>query len=345
MRSHFTLNRKAAVTCAVAGASFMLNGNCPAGTFIAADYATNPTYASGWSAGQNGGYGFGAWSFDGTTSTLTNATYPDGIPDPGDQQAISSGSAIGTAWTLFNATAPAQNTGPGISDVGRAITEPGGLQPGQTLEVILQNPSSYHFYRGWDILCFNGTNNEPAGVGIYAIRTQVFAYFGSDWNILDGYSDTGTDTLLASSTTAAAGMKYDLTLTSTNTYVTTLTPLSDPSAAYTQSGPFVATNSPINYINFRLYWGLTTGPNDPADNLEISSMTIAGLTLNIQLAGANAILSWTTNFPGFNLASSLNLGAGADWSTNGLPAPVVVNGQNVVTNPIAGTQQFFRLQQ
>ncbi len=38
--------------------------------------------------------------------------------------------------------------------------------------------------------------------------------------------------------------------------------------------------------------------------------------------------------PGFNLASSLNLGAGAVWSTN-LPQPVVVNGQNVVTNPIA----------
>ena len=33
------------------------------------------------------------------------------------------------------------------------------------------------------------------------------------------------------------------------------------------------------------------------------------------------------------------LGTGANWSTN-LPSPVVVNGQNVVTNPIAGTQQF-----
>ena len=37
----------------------------PRGTFIAADYATKATYAGGWSAGQNGGYGFGAWSFNG----------------------------------------------------------------------------------------------------------------------------------------------------------------------------------------------------------------------------------------------------------------------------------------
>jgi hypothetical protein len=138
-------------------------------------------------------------------------------------------------------------------------------------------------------------------------------------------------------------MKYDLTLTSTNTYVITLTPLSNPSAAYSQSGP-LTTNLPINYVNFRLYFGPTTGPNDPADNLEISSMTIAGLALNIQLAGANALLSWTTNVPGFLLASATNL-ASPLWSTNNLPPPVVVNGQNVVTNPIAGTQEYFRLQQ
>ena len=85
-----------------------------------------------------------------------------------------------------------------------------------------------------------------------------------------------------------------------------------------------------------------------ARNFTFSSMTITGpapLTLNIQLVDTNAVLSWTTNAPGFNLASSLNLGAAAAWSTNNLPSPVVVNDQNVVTNPIAGTQQFYRLQQ
>ena len=85
--------------------------------------------------------------------------------------------------------------------------------------------------------------------------------------------------------------------------------------------------------------------NDPErQQFRNQSMTIAGLTLNIQMVGTNAVLSWPTNVPGFNLASSLNLGAGAVWSTN-LPPPVVVNGQNVVTNPIANTQQFYRLQQ
>jgi hypothetical protein len=335
MRSHFSLNRKTAMTCVVAGASFMMNGNCSAGTFIAADYATNSAYASGWSAGQNGGYGFGAWSFDGTVGT-------NGIPAPGSQQAISSGAAIGTAWTLYNG--PSQPpAGPGISDTGRAITEPGGLQSGQTLEVVLQNPTGYHFYRGWDICCYNGTNNNPAGVGTAAIRTQYFDYFTTDWSVID--DSGGTATPLDVSTTGSAGMKYDLTLTSTNTYSLTLTPLSNPSDAYTQTGMLVMTNLPINYINFRLYWGPNTGSNDPANNLEISSMAIAGLALNIQLAGTNVVLSWPTNASGFNLASSFNLGAGGGWSTNNLPSPVVVNGQNIVTNPITNAQQFYRLQQ
>lgn len=337
MRSHFSLNRGVATACVVAGATRLLSGNCAAQPYIAADYASNSTYAGGWSAGQNGGYGFGPWSFDGTAGT-------NGLPNPGTQQAISSGSAIGTAWTLYNG--PSQPPrGPGISDTGRAITEPGGLQPGQTLEIVLQNPTGYHFYRGWDILCLNGTNNYPAGEpsnGTSAIRTQVFAYYGTDWSVIDDYGSTLTS--LDASTTAAAGMKYDLTLTSTNTYLLTLTPLSNPSAAYMQSGP-LTTNLPINYINVRLYWGPNSGPNDVANNLEISSMTIAGLMLNIQLAGTNAVLTWTTNVPGFTLASSPSLGAGAVWSTNGLPSAIVIYQQNVVTNPVAGTQKFYRLQQ
>ncbi len=311
----------------------MLNGNCSAQPFVAADYATNSIYAGGWSAGQNGGYGFGAWSFDGTTDTNGNS-------DPGGQQTTSSASPIGTAWTLFNlGSAPA---GAGISVVGRAINPAGGLQTGQTFETVISNPTAYHYYGGFDILFYNGTTNLPAGDNAAALRTLVFNYYTTLWKIND---NTGTTvTPLTAAATAAAGLKFDLTLTSTNTYSLTMTPLSNPSAAYTQTGTLNA-SLPINWVIYRLWNGQSSGPNDTAENFEISSMTIAGLTLNIQLAGMNAILSWTTNTPGFNLASSLNLGAAAAWSTNNLPSPVLLNGQNVVTNPITGSQQFYRLQQ
>ncbi len=64
--------------------------------------------------------------------------------------------------------------------------------------------------------------------------------------------------------------------------------------------------------------------------------------------GTNVILTWPTNFVGFDytgytLQSTTNL-VSPVWTTNS-PARVVVNGQNTITNPISGTQQFFRLSQ
>ena len=64
--------------------------------------------------------------------------------------------------------------------------------------------------------------------------------------------------------------------------------------------------------------------------------------LAIVLSGTNVVLTWPTNVTG-NLQFTTNLVSSAAWNTN-LPPPVVVNGQNAVTNPISGTQMFFRLQ-
>jgi hypothetical protein len=64
--------------------------------------------------------------------------------------------------------------------------------------------------------------------------------------------------------------------------------------------------------------------------------------LKLTRSGPYMILSWPTNFNEFTLQSTPNFGPSIVWSTN-FAAPVVVNGQNAVTNPISGTQQFFRL--
>jgi hypothetical protein len=337
IRSHFVSG--AAVACAVTGATTLLSGTASAQNFIAADSAANPIYTPSWSAGQNGGYGFGPWSFDSTAD--------------GAGQEMSSAAAVGTAWTLFTET-----TGHGISDVGRSITEPGGLQPGQTFEAVLQNPSSYHYYGGFDILFLNSTDNLPGGYNTAALRLQGFdaGYYnpGADWSIVDydvvRYNSYSYD-ILPLAATAAAGVKLDLTLTSTNTYSVTLTPLSNPSEAYSQTGMLATTdgsgnavtNLPINYVNFRLYNGIASkGPNDTNDNYEITSMTIQGLPLNIQMAGTNAVLSWL-DIPGYYLESATSLAPSANWTSNST-SPVTVNSDNFVTNPVAGHQQFFRLQ-
>jgi len=64
--------------------------------------------------------------------------------------------------------------------------------------------------------------------------------------------------------------------------------------------------------------------------------------LTITRSGANVILTWPTNAAAFTLQSTTNLVSPALWNTNS-PAPVIVNGQNTVTNPAAGAQKFFRL--
>jgi uncharacterized repeat protein (TIGR03803 family) len=68
--------------------------------------------------------------------------------------------------------------------------------------------------------------------------------------------------------------------------------------------------------------------------------------LTITPSGANVILTWPTNVAGFDytgyiLQSATNLFSPV-WNPVS-PPPTVVNGQNAVTNPISGSQQFFRL--
>jgi hypothetical protein len=233
---------------------------------VAYDSAANSTYGSGWSAGQNGGSGFGAWSFDGTTS-------PGGVSDPGSQQAISSAGAIGTAWTMYNLGNPPSE---GISDVGRSISEAGGMQVGQTFETVLQNPSvsgGYYTYTGWDLLFGNATDNNAAGVNTAAIRAQVFNYYNAaqSWAINDStYTAHSHATSITGPTTALKGVRVDLTLTSSSTYQLTMTPLNG-AASYTLDSTY---SGPINYINYRLYNTTSSGPSDVADNLGISYMEI-----------------------------------------------------------------------
>jgi len=63
--------------------------------------------------------------------------------------------------------------------------------------------------------------------------------------------------------------------------------------------------------------------------------------LTIIHSGTNVLLEWPTNATGYTLQFGSNLTSSV-WSTN-LPAPVVLNTKNVVTNGISGTARFYRL--
>ena len=76
----------------------------------------------------------------------------------------------------------------------------------------------------------------------------------------------------------------------------------------------------------------------------VFSIALPPPQLAITPAGADVVLTWPVSATGFTLQSATNLISPVFWSTVS-PGPVVVSGQNTVTNPISGTQQFYRLSQ
>jgi len=66
--------------------------------------------------------------------------------------------------------------------------------------------------------------------------------------------------------------------------------------------------------------------------------------LSLLHSGSSVHLSWPTNALGFTLQSTMNLVPPAIWSL-GSPAPIVVNGQHTVIDPVSGPRKFYRLVQ
>jgi uncharacterized repeat protein (TIGR03803 family) len=142
------------------------------------------------------------------------------------------------------------------------------------------------------------------------------------------------------------------------------------SSASSGNGIVFAVNT--NGTGFTILHAFAVPPNqegNPAPELVLSGTTLFGASfadgayghgtvfslsypsprLTIMPSGTNVNLTWPSAVAGFSysaytLQSTTNLGSSAVWATNS-PAPVVVNGQNVVTNSITGSQQFYRLSQ
>ncbi len=68
--------------------------------------------------------------------------------------------------------------------------------------------------------------------------------------------------------------------------------------------------------------------------------------LTVMISATNVVLTWPTNSYGgrgiYLLVSTTNLASQAGWTAVS-PGPVLLNGQNTVTNSITGTQQFYSL--
>lgn len=72
--------------------------------------------------------------------------------------------------------------------------------------------------------------------------------------------------------------------------------------------------------------------------------TLVPPPLTINISGANSILSWPSDSFGLTLQSTTNPASPAAWTSISTP-PFYFNGQTIVTNPVSGQQQFYRLSQ
>lgn len=236
-----TLRRLAAASI-VAGATAFSSAMSYAAT-IAFDTATDAAYDDGWQAGDNGGFGFGGWDFSGTYNTPVGQSM-DIFSAPND---------LGRAWTLYNANGPqpgeAPDFGTDISQAGRAI--PGGLVPGNTLHVVIDNPIERQFFRGYTVR-FNTGGGNTVFMGAPQSRMAVgtFEYSTNGKWFATG---TGGDPTLFDVDTNH-GMRIDFTLTGPDTFNLVMTPLNDPALAFSKSGTLDGpAGAPINWVEFELY--------------------------------------------------------------------------------------------
>ncbi len=278
MRSHFRPSEAALMACAVSGATALMTGVCSA-QFSAADYATDPTYASGFTEGLNGGYGFGAWSFAQSTGSPV-------------QTGMSSASALGTAWTLYNPNG--KPAGTDLIDAGRSIV--GGLQIGQTISTTIVNPTQTWFYRGYAIILASGGQNVGYGGagGVQRLNVGTFEYYTyGRWLTPNGTPMSGWPywkvAPLLNTDTAPGGMRFDVTLTGADTYSFTMTPLAHPEKAYTESGT-LQNSGTIDWIQFQLYNTASTGPDDVTANMYISGVTVVPEPSTLGLLGLAGLL-------------------------------------------------------
>jgi hypothetical protein len=244
-----TLRRLAAASV-VAGATAFSSAMSYAAT-IAFDTATDAAYDNGWQAGDNGGFGFGGWDFSGTYNTPVGQTM-DIFSHPND---------LGRAWTLFNADAPGgPGAGTDIAQAGRSLG--GAMVPGDTLHVVIDNPTERAFFRGYTVR-FNtgGGNTVFAGTPQSRMSVGTFEYgTNGKW-----FSTDGSPTLFDTDT--SHGMRIDFTLTGPDTFHLVMTPLNNPAIAYTDTGTLVTDSdgnpangndnllagAPINWVEFELY--------------------------------------------------------------------------------------------
>jgi hypothetical protein len=268
---------------------------------IAFDSASDPVYADGWQAGDNGGFGFTPWNFD-SAYYWPIANGGDGVWYPYNTEfhAIDDGlkagtqysnpfNNIGKAWAVGSVQylhEPSGEMRGSFPRVGRGFDP---LQIGQTLKVTIDNPTERLFYKGYFIRLNGGTGgmngNICNGAGVSCtpnapqpapkMHFQTFE-FSTDgqWSVQDSAS---ADTGLFDVDTAEAGAVFSVTRTGEDTYDVVMDPLGS-APSFMASRTFASPGVPIDWIELTFFNTSTDTGTPPtiATDFYISSIEITG---------------------------------------------------------------------
>jgi hypothetical protein len=277
--------RRLAAACAVAGSTALSSAACYAAA--AMDSASDPVYADGWQAGDNGGTGFTPWNFDagyifaGTNYTYASPLYAqidDGLQ--GGTQFSNPHNAIGRSWAI----GASHQANEGSIHIGRGFT-PLGI--GQTLKVVFDNPTESPFFKGYFVRLNGGTGgtngnicnlgygcshpNFPDGYPVGKNNLSRFEYFNfGEWNLYDG--GPSPDVNVFDTDTSAAGAIYKVTRTGADSYDVSLDSIG-PGADFSASRTFDNAGVPVDWIEFVFFNADDRVDADPNDDVGFSDLT------------------------------------------------------------------------
>ena len=218
-------------------------------------------------------------------------------------------------------------------------THSGGYQGGTVGQTVTQMENSALA----TVAAVTGTvkTSGPAGVGNAASATVTYTPAGYN-GVYSTWELVAAGNSINATLTPAAGKSLDHPIFVVNGCTLGQLPatISVGNGLATPDVDYFAT---LDTVQQRL-WITVNRSASSAVNLKVSASGGVPPQLTITPSGANVILTWPTNATGFTLQSTTNLVSPAVWSTVS-PAPVVVNGQNAVTNAVSGTKKFYRLSQ
>lgn len=315
------------------------DGTGPQSTLVLSD---NTLYGAAYGGGSSGYGTLFAVNTDGTSFTnLHNFTGGSDGANPVGGVILSGNMLYGTAYGGGNSgkgTVFAVHTdGTGFTNL-YGFTGSGGANTYSGL--ILSGNTLYG-------TAYGGGGNLNAGT-VFAINTDGTGFTNlHSFTVIDGTLPRAGLFLSGNilyGTASSGGVANNGTLFKIKTDGTGFTNLHKFTAS---SGTFMTNSDGANPYDGLILSGSTlygtARLGGSSGNGTIFSLSFGTPQISITLSETNVILTWPTNATWFTLQSATNADSSV-WNTVS-PGPVVVSGQNTVTNPISDPQRFYRLSQ